>query len=461
MADKQNKNKVSMDERLSNSTARLANTYSWFEETIMRIVRWLFSVIDRYIFNVKHNKLVAFLIAVVLFISVNYDSTMSLFGSPMLNSRVLEGVTINAQYNYDAFEVTGLPKSVDVIISGDSSDLVSATNSSGYIVANLEGMTEGTHTVRFEAEGFPESVRVTIDPSEAVITMKPKATMSFEVGYDFVNVSRMSNIYSLGTPTFESSTINVRASQDTLDSIAFVKALIDVSGVTADFETEARLVAYDANGKPVDCEIVPETIRATVPVASPSKTVAISVQLNGTLPDGLAIQDIALDNNTVTVYGSESVLDSIDNVVVTVDASTLTTDTRLSRPLVLPNGVNSSSINQVNMDITLGEATTRVLEGIPLSYRNNTNGYNISSEGYQANIAVTISGTQENVDAVTADQINAYIDFTDVQPGVNEMPIHLETPDNPYVTFTTDQTSITVNVLDPNATQSETVETEG
>lgn len=461
MADKQNKNKVSMDERLSNSTARLANTYSWFEETIMRIVRWLFSVIDRYIFNVKHNKLVAFLIAVVLFISVNYDSTMSLFGSPMLNSRVLEGVTINAQYNYDAFEVTGLPKSVDVIISGDSSDLVSATNSSGYIVANLEGMTEGTHTVRFEAEGFSESVRVTIDPSEAVITMKPKATMSFEVGYDFVNVSRMSNIYSLGTPTFESSTINVRASQDTLDSIAFVKALIDVSGVTADFETEARLVAYDANGKPVDCEIVPETIRATVPVASPSKTVAISVQLNGTLPDGLAIQDIALDNNTVTVYGSESVLDSIDNVVVTVDASTLTTDTRLSRPLVLPNGVNSSSINQVNMDITLGEATTRVLEGIPLSYRNNTNGYNISSEGYQANIAVTISGTQENVDAVTADQINAYIDFTDVQPGVNEMPIHLETPDNPYVTFTTDQTSITVNVLDPNATQSETVETEG
>ena len=461
MADKQNKNKVSMDERLSNSTARLANTYSWFEETIMRIVRWLFSFIDRYIFNVRHTKLVAFLIAVVLFISVNYDSTMSLFGSPMLNSRVMEGVTINAQYNYDAFEVTGLPQSVDVIISGDSSDVVFATNSSGYIVANLEGMTEGTHTVRFEAEGFPESVRVTIDPSEAVITMKPKATMSFEVGYDFVNVARMSNIYSLGTPTFESSTINVRASQDTLDSIAFVKALIDVSGVTADFETEARLVAYDANGTPVDCEIVPETIRATVPVASPSKTVAISVQLNGTLPEGLAIQDIALDNNTVTVYGSENVLDTIDNVVVTVDASTLTTDTRLSRPLVLPNGVNSSSINQVNMDITLGEATTRTLEGIPLSYRNNTNGYNISSEGYQANIAVTVSGTQENVDAVTADQINAYIDFDGVEPGVNEMEIHLETPDNPYVTFSSDQTSITVNVLDPNATQSETVQTEG
>ena len=450
-----------MDERLSNSTARLANTYSWVEETVMRVVRWLFSVIDRYIFNVKHSKLVAFLIAVVLFISVNYESTISLFGSPMLNSRVLEGVSINAQYNYDAFEVTGLPNSVDVIISGDSSDVVSATNSSGYIVADLEGMTEGTHTVRFEAEGFPESVRVTIDPSQAIITMKPKATMSFEVGYDFVNVSRMSNIYSLGTPTFETPTINVRASQDTLDSIAFVKALIDVSGVSADFETEARLVAYDANGKPVDCEIVPETIGVSVPVASPSKTVAISVQINGTLPDGLAIQDIALDNNTVTVYGSESVLDTIENVVVTVDASTLTTDTRLSRPLVLPNGVNSSSINQVNMDITLGNATTRVIEGIPLSYRNNTNGYNISSEGYQANVAVTITGTEENVNAITAEQINAYIDFADVTPGINEMQIHLDTPENPYVTFTTDQTSITVNVLDPNAAQTETEDLEG
>ena len=76
-------------------------------------------------------------------------------------------------------------------------------------------------------------------------------------------------------------------------------------------------------------------------------------------------------------------------------------------------------------------------------------------------MAVTITGTEENVNAITAEQINAYIDFTGVTPGINEMQIHLDTPENPYVTFTTDQTSITVNVLDPNAAQTETEDLEG
>lgn len=37
----------------------------------------------------------------------------------------------------------------------------------------------------------------------------------------------------------------VSASEDTLDEVAFVKALIDVSDVTKTFETEASIVAYN------------------------------------------------------------------------------------------------------------------------------------------------------------------------------------------------------------------------
>ena len=76
---------------------------------------------------------------------------------------------------------------------------------------------------------------------------------------------------NVGTPQFESSVVNIRASQDTLNQIAFVKALIDVSNQVADFEQDAKLVAYDANGQIVNVDIEPQTMHVYVPVTSPNK----------------------------------------------------------------------------------------------------------------------------------------------------------------------------------------------
>ena len=122
----------------------------------------------------------------------------------------------------------------------------------------------------------------------------------------------MENIYSLGTPVFEYAKVNVRASKETLDSITFVKALIDVTNVTGEFTQKAKIVAYDKNGQPVNADIVPDEISVTVPVSSPNKVVPIEVEINGTLPDNLAIDSISMDQKSVTIYASESVLSKID-----------------------------------------------------------------------------------------------------------------------------------------------------
>lgn len=457
MSNNQDKRKFDDDNDSRLHTGqRLTNSYSALEDSLVKILRWFSTIIDTYIFNSKHLKLTALVLALLLFFSVNYDSSSSLFGSPILSSRDLGDVQVNVIYNEDAFEVSGLPETVNVIITGDSSSVISASSSAGYISANLEGLTEGTHTIKFTAEGFSDNVNITISPSEATVTLTPKSTQEFTLSYDFINTSHMNSIYSLGTPTFESTTVNVRASKTTLDSIAFVKALIDVSGVESEFEQDATIVAYDSSGNPVDCEIIPSTMHVTVPVSSPNKTVAINVQVTGTLADGSSIESISLSNDTVTIYASESVLSSIDSVVVTLDASTLTGDTTVLRPITLPSGVNSSSINQVTMTVTLGETVSKVIEGVPISFVNNTEGYRISADGYQSSVAVTVTGTQTNIDAITADDISAYIDFTGVQPGANELAINLETSGNPYVTYTLEQSTINVNVLTSEDTTSET-----
>ena len=317
----------------------------------------------------------------------------------------------------------------------------------GYIIANLEGLTEGTHQVKLTSEGFNSNVNIKIDPSNAVVTLKKKTTRQFDISYDFINLDKMENIYSLGTPVFEYAKVNVRASKETLDSITFVKALIDVTNVTGEFTQKAKIVAYDKNGQPVNADIVPDEISVTVPVSSPNKVVPIEVEINGTLPDNLAIDSISMDQKSVTIYASESVLSKIDKVVVTLDASTISTDTTILRPISLPSGVNSSNVNQLTLDIKVKEAVTKVIDNVNIYYRNNTNNYKFTPVDGKTTTSVEVSGTLENVESITADDIYVSFDMGNARPGVQEFTLSVDQPSSSLVKYILKDATYSVNVL--------------
>ena len=257
----------------------------------------------------------------------------------------------------------------------------------------------------------------------------------------------MEQIYSAGTPEFEYTKINVRASKDTLDSIAFVKALIDVSGQSADFEQDAVLVAYDSSGKPVNADIVPNTVHVKVPVTSPNKSVNIQVQVSGEVPDGKAIDSITMDQQTVTIYGSETTLANIDQVVVTLDAGTLTKDSTVLRPIVLPAGVTSATNTQVTMNITLADAEEKTIDDIPINVINNNKHYKASQPDNKTTTSVTVKGTKNNIDKLAADDINVYIDMKDVQPGLQKFALQIEQPKDGFVVYTLNESEYELNVL--------------
>jgi YbbR domain-containing protein len=287
--------------------------------------------------------------------------------------------------------------------------------------------------------------------------LKKKTTQQFDLSYDFVNQDKMDSIYSVGTPVFEYTKVNVRASKDTLSSIAFVKALIDVSGQTGDFTQEAKLVVYNSSGQPVDASIVPSTVSVTVPVTSPNKTVPIEVEVTGEAPEGKAIESISMDQQTVTIYGPQSVLSQIDKVAVTLNASTLTKDeSTLLRPIALPAGVNSSNINQITMNVVLGEGMTKEITDVKINYRNNVNNYKASQPNNQTTTSVMVFGTEENIESITADDIIVYVDMLNAVPGLQEFPLQVEQPEGGLVTYTLTEATYTLNVLGESNTDSDT-----
>ncbi len=439
-------NKTELANRIASQSKRMDRTYQTVSNGLIRIFRWFSTLLDKTLFNPRYTRLVSLILAIILYLIVNYNTNSSLHTTTLQQARSLNSVTVTANYNSDIFELDGLPATADITITGDASSVTAAAASGGVVVADLEGLTEGTHEVKLEAQGFGSSVSVKIDPSNVILTLKKKTTRQFDVSYDFINRDKMDSIYSLGTPQFEYTKVNVRAAKDTLDSIAFIKALIDVSGQTADFTQEAKLVAYDANGQPVTADIVPSTVSVTVPVTSPNKTVPIEVEVTGEVPDGMAIASITTDQQSVTIYGSEAVLGQIDKVVVSLNASSITKDTTIMRPITLPSGVTSSSINQITMNVTLGEGVSKTIDGVNINYRNNVNNYKASAVE-KTTTSVIVFGTQENIDSITASDIDVYVDMQNAVPGVQEFPLEVEQPEGGLVRYSLTESTYTLNVL--------------
>ncbi len=454
--------KTELANRIASQSRKMANTYQHIGDNLVRTFRWFSGFIDKTLFNRKYTRVVALVLAVMMYAIVNLNSSNSMNMSTLKTSKDLSNITVTAKYNGDTFELSGLPSEADITISGDASAVTAASNSKGVVVADLEGLTEGTHNVKLKTEGFGENVTIRIDPSNVIVTLKKKTTQQFDLSYDYINQDKMESIYSLGVPTFEYTKVNVRASKDTLDSIAFVKALIDVSGQTADFTQEATLIAYNAGGLPVNADIVPRTVNVSVAVTSPNKTVPIEVEVSGEVPEGKAIETISIDQQTVTVYGTESVLGQIEKVIVTLNASTLTKDSStILRPITLPAGVNSSNINQITMNVTLGEGVTRTIDDVRIYYRNNVNNYKASQPENKTTTSVTVFGTENNIASITADDISVYVDLKDAKPGLQDFQLQVDQPAGGLVKYSLVESTYTMNVLGETNPDSESGEGTG
>ena len=424
------------------------NQYETIEESIVKFFRWISTIIDRLFFSSKYLGLFALLLACLAYFVATYDNSSAMLSS----SKLLSNVSINARYNSETFELSGLPSACEVVLTGEAANVNNAASKKGSCQIDLEGYTEGMHTVKVNAVGFGDNINTIVSPSEVTVTLKKKTTMQFDLSYDFINQNQLDSRYILSEPSFAQGTkINIRASQDTLNSIALVKALIDVSGQTGDFEINAPLVAYDKNGQAVNAEIVPSSVTASVKISSPSIEVPFKLKPVGQIPVGLAIDTAEIvDHQTTRIYAPENVLNTIREVYVNFDMSTVTdnVDKDIMLPVILPAGVSASDVTVVNVRVTLTTVETDILEDVPLNLHNNYNNLAISSVSLMS-VDVELSGSANNIAAVDVDDVEVYFEMPS-EPGTYTLPLYVVCPDHPYVNLSLEKSNVNVTVVEAN-----------
>ena len=142
----QDLDKLELAKTIAEQSKKVIKTYSSIEFIFMRIVRFFSMWIDRLLFNPKSGKIVSLILAVVLYVAINFNIGEIIFETPITSGVTIDNIPVNVLSNDEVYEVSGLPSNVKAYVVGDMSDITLIRTQKAYsVVADLTGLLEGTH----------------------------------------------------------------------------------------------------------------------------------------------------------------------------------------------------------------------------------------------------------------------------------------------------------------------------
>ncbi|OKL35738.1 CdaR family protein [Domibacillus mangrovi] len=318
---------------------------------------------DKFIESKWFVRVVALLLAFLLYVSLNFDDfelAQRIDNSGQETSEVLTNVPVQAYYDTENLYISGLPKQVRVELSGPKSLIESAKRLRDFrLYADMTGLELGTHQVAIKHENFSDKLKVSIQPAAVEVSIEERVTKTYSVKPEF-NDSALAEGYQVDTVTVAPQEVKVTGSQSDIEKIAFVKAAL-TSGQQIDEETTAtaNVQVLDGDLNKLDVKIEPETVQMSISVKNPSKKVEIKAVPKGEPPTGIKIVSLEPDIEEVTVYGKEMVLEELVELTIPVDVSSVTKDTTMTVPIELGNGINFTSPQVVKVKVTVEKTTAK------------------------------------------------------------------------------------------------------
>lgn len=275
------------------------------------------------------NLAIAFVIAILLssYVLSTRSTKSSSNGSNNFSTIIPEKkatlkVALNVQFDNDKYVVIGAPTTVQVDIEG-SGALVSAAQSRNDIQTSIDlrGLKSGKHTATVALRGVNASLTSTVNPQKVTVTIarKTSATLPINVSYNKNNIAKG---YTAGEPTTDPKHVTISGPKSNVDAVTSIVARLSLpSGVKESLTRTAQLVALDKNGNTVEVNLSRQTVDATLVIAPEDSK---RLTLNASVKNGESNSyQITFDPKTVTAYGSSDILNTMDNISVSVDVGNI------------------------------------------------------------------------------------------------------------------------------------------
>ncbi len=391
--------------------------------------------IENFLTTKKALLVIALIFAFIAFYKLDKDSNI------MMNSYAerLNNEPVTAIYNDESYVVEGIPKSADVVLIGNKSNIYLAKQyPTKGITVDLRELSVGTHKVELKYSQSFGFVDYTIDPSYVTVVIYDKISASREATYELLHRESLDSKLDITDVTLSKSEVTIKGNEKTLQKVGYVKALIDLSNLVNPKAGEAtikncKLVAYDDNGEVVNVEILPETVDATIKLSSSSKTVPIKVMPNdGDKPAlGYAIMSLTPSSNSIEIYGSEEALEKIEFVPVYVDTNGVSENKSYTVNIKKPNGVRDISIKTITVNLTVTKESQKEISNVPIIHENLSNDLAVMTTS-ESNVktSVIVKGSEDALKDLDESKITATIDLSKcTNPGEYEVDVKVSGED--------------------------------
>lgn len=233
----------------------------------------LSKLFDKIIYHKKSSIIVSLLVSIGICVGVNFDDIQYTFFNKDQTTLNVPGVAVEVKADTETYEISGVPSTVDLTLTGDPADIQSFRNQTNQavVIADLRTFAEGDNVVTLQATNIPNQIDTIINPATVEVEVQKKRTQSFPVDAELlIGIGQKKSDFDEVTPA--QSMVQVKATQDKLESIRKVEAIVDTTGKNSDFTINAPLVAYDASGDKLDVEINPSSVEVSVKLKTNTNT---------------------------------------------------------------------------------------------------------------------------------------------------------------------------------------------
>lgn len=378
-------------------------------------------------------KVIALILGILLWFAVQTDEKITPGSSiPTEKENTITNVKITPVFDGDSFYIQSMdPSEVMIKVKGKDTALKKVNTATYRIVLDLSSAKVGENTLPLKPEKFPSGVEVSIYPPYVKVVLEGKDQKEMPVQ---ANVNgNPANGYKAGQPVIKPTRVIVTAPSSMIDSVATVRADVNVENATSAVTKQVKLIAYDRNGKQMEVSMNPQVVDVEVPITQPFKKMPLRIKTTGTLAAGFSVASFTPSAEQITVYGPQELLNKLEFYEgPPVDLSGLKESKTFTLDIPLVNKVTTLDPAKVEVRVEIVPSTTRSFDQVPLTIVGQNDVYDTKiTAPVGGNVALTLEGAPAVLEKLKLQDVQAIVDVSNLPPGKHDVPVSVNV--SPFV----------------------------
>ena len=332
--------------------------------------------------------------------------------------------------NEDVLDESGLAISenqnmtIDLKIEGPANKVYSVSKNDFTLSIDLENyaLKEGENTI---------SIKVDSSPSD--ITIRNKDLLSIKLNIEEITnkeftlenelVIAYQDGYSASSIDIDPAVVEVRGPKSLMKKVSKVALMGNISSISGDYSGKFDIYPLDEEGNRIDGLTLSKN-KGTINISlNKSKEVDVKTSYIGNLTEGLKMKSETLSKNKIIIIGKSEVVDAIDEVYLeSINLDEIKDSIKLTKSIVLPKGVKSDD-NSISVELLIEkdkeeekvqEEKTEVSKTLDVTV-NYLDKNELFSYEMPSTVKITVKGTEEDVNNVTANDINVEASLQDIK----------------------------------------------